>query len=147
MHTYFLVTPNITKEALDCLEKYQDILRWPSIIFRLCNDLVTSYAELEGGESANSIWLYMNERGESEEAAREYLRGVIDETWKKMNKGHNNGDSAFPKVFIGMAINLARVCHCIYQYGDGHGAPNSRSKRQILFLIIEPVQLQKQYSF
>ncbi|KAK6919436.1 Terpene synthase, N-terminal domain [Dillenia turbinata] len=147
VHTYFLASPNITRDALDCLEKYHDILRWPSIIFRLCNDLATSHAELERGESINSISLYMNERGDSEEGARKYLRGIIDETWKKMIKERNNGGSALPKAFIDMAINLARVCHCIYQYGDGHGAPNSRSRKQILSLIIEPVQLEKQHSF
>ncbi|KAK6919419.1 Terpene synthase, metal-binding domain [Dillenia turbinata] len=138
---------NITKEALDCLEKYHDILRWSSIIFRLCNDLATYHAELERGELANSISLYMNEKGESEEGACKYLRGIIDETWKKMIKEHNNGGSALPKAFIDMAINLARVCHSTYQYGDGHGAPNSRSRKQILSLIVEPVRLEKQHSF
>ncbi|KAK6919422.1 Terpene synthase, metal-binding domain [Dillenia turbinata] len=147
VHAYFLASTNITKEALDCLEKYHDILRWSSIIFRLCNDLATYHAELERGELANSISLYMNEKGESEEGACKYLRGIIDETWKKMIKERNNGGSALPKAFIDMAINLARVCHCIYQYGDGHGAPNSRSRKQIPSLIVEPVRLEKQHSF
>ena len=42
VHAYFLTSPSITKRALEGLEDYHNLLRWPSIIFRLCNDLVTS---------------------------------------------------------------------------------------------------------
>ncbi|CAN6571653.1 unnamed protein product [Malus baccata var. baccata] len=41
VHTYFLLTPKITKQALECLENHHNLLRWPSLIFRLCNDLST----------------------------------------------------------------------------------------------------------
>ncbi|KAH7532985.1 hypothetical protein FEM48_Zijuj04G0081500 [Ziziphus jujuba var. spinosa] len=42
VHAYLLVDKSITKECLDCLENHHNLLRWPSIIFRLCNDLGTS---------------------------------------------------------------------------------------------------------
>ncbi|MDV3166665.1 MAG: terpene synthase family protein, partial ['Waltheria sp.' little leaf phytoplasma] len=42
VHAYFLLGQNITKEELQCLDKYDDLLRWPSLVFRLCNDLATS---------------------------------------------------------------------------------------------------------
>ena len=42
IHAYFLMSKNITKEALECLENEHELLRWPSTIFRLCNDLATS---------------------------------------------------------------------------------------------------------
>ena len=45
VHTYFLLNKTVTKQALGGLEKHHDHLRWPSIIFRLCNDLST-YAVL-----------------------------------------------------------------------------------------------------
>ena len=41
VHTYFLLTPKITKQALEFLENHHNLLRWPSLIFRLCNDLST----------------------------------------------------------------------------------------------------------
>ncbi|MED6119733.1 hypothetical protein PIB30_014340 [Stylosanthes scabra] len=41
-HAYFLLNPNITKEALHSLQNYHHLLRRPSTIFRLCNDLGTS---------------------------------------------------------------------------------------------------------
>ena len=42
VHTYFLLNQTVTKQALGGLEKYPDLLRWPSMIFRLFNDLTTS---------------------------------------------------------------------------------------------------------
>lgn len=41
-HTYFLLNPNITKEALESLNNCHSLLRRPSTIFRVCNDLGTS---------------------------------------------------------------------------------------------------------
>ncbi|XWS63338.1 hypothetical protein CRYUN_Cryun06bG0086700 [Craigia yunnanensis] len=51
VHAYFLLGYNIKKEELECLEKYHNLLRWPSVIFRLCNDLASSKAEMERGDT------------------------------------------------------------------------------------------------
>ncbi|RVW72524.1 Isoprene synthase, chloroplastic [Vitis vinifera] len=140
IHAYFLMSKNITKEALECLENDHELLRWPSTIFRLCNDLATSKAELERGESANSISCYMHQTGVSEEDAREHMKILIDESWKKMNKVREmDSDSPFAKPFVETAINLARIAQCTYQYGDSHGAPDARSKKRVLSLIVEPI--------
>jgi len=43
IHAFFLSTPHIRKEELELIETYgHDLLKSPSIIFRLCNDLGTS---------------------------------------------------------------------------------------------------------
>ena len=42
VHSFFELNQNITKEGLESLENYHNLLRWPSMIFRLCNDLGTS---------------------------------------------------------------------------------------------------------
>lgn len=142
IHAYFLMSKNITKEALECLENDHELLRWPSTIFRLCNDLATSKAELERGESANSISCYMHQTGVSEEDAREHMKILIDESWKKMNKVREmDSDSPFAKPFVETAINLARIAQCTYQYGDSHGAPDARSKKRVLSLIVEPIPM------
>ncbi|WJX49871.1 Tricyclene synthase tps4, chloroplastic [Trifolium repens] len=57
-HAYFLLNDSITKEGLEYLENCHMLLKRPSIIFRLCNDLATSSAELQRGEGANSIICY-----------------------------------------------------------------------------------------
>ncbi|KAH7843805.1 hypothetical protein Vadar_020892 [Vaccinium darrowii] len=69
-HVYFLLTETITKEALECIEKkYHPLVECSSVIFRLSNDLATSKAEFERGESANAILCYMHETGLSEQEA------------------------------------------------------------------------------
>ncbi|CAJ2654923.1 unnamed protein product [Trifolium pratense] len=137
-HTYFLLNHSLTKEGLEYLENCHMLLKRPSIIFRLCNDLATSSAELQRGEGANSIICYMNENGVSEEAAYKHIHSLLNETWKKMNKDRVT-NSTFSKYFVEIAINLARISHCTYQYGDGHGAPDTIARNRIKALILEPI--------
>ncbi|XP_052179007.1 probable terpene synthase 12 [Diospyros lotus] len=140
VHAYFLVTKNITKEAIDDLEIYHNLLKCSSMIFRLCNDLGTSKDELERGESANSISCYMLEHGVCEQFARKHIRNLIDKTWNKMNK-YGAADSHFGKPFIQIAMDLARIAQCTYQHGDGHGAPDAKAKKRVLSVLIEPIKL------
>ncbi|RVW26800.1 Isoprene synthase, chloroplastic [Vitis vinifera] len=113
VHACFLMSKNITKEALEGLEKEHDFLRCPNIIFRLSNDLASWKAEIEGGESAKSISCYMNQTGLSEDRAREHMNILIDESWKKMNKVRAvDSSSPFEKPFVETAINLV----LLFQY-------------------------------
>nr|TKR78506.1 hypothetical protein D5086_0000280710 [Populus alba] len=139
IHAYFLLGENISKQALDHLVNYDELLRWPSIIFRLCNDLATSSAEIARGETANSISCYMYETGASEAEARKHIEKLIQKAWRNMNKCQIDNETPFARSFAGTAINLARIAQCTYQHGDGHGAPDSRSKNRISSLIIEPI--------
>ncbi|KAK9284151.1 hypothetical protein L1049_023319 [Liquidambar formosana] len=138
-HAYFAVTENITKEALEGLEKYHDLLRWPSMIYRLCNDLGTSAAELERGELASSIVCYMHETGLSEEHARKHINGLVDSSWKKLNR-YLVDDSQLGKPFVAAAFNLARITQFTYQDGDGLGTPDV-TKNRVRSLIVEPIPL------
>nr|POE74440.1 myrcene synthase, chloroplastic [Quercus suber] len=119
VHAYFSYTNPITKEALDCLEEYPNIVRLSSMILRLADDLGTSTDELKRGDVPKSIQCYMNETGASEEDAREYIRCLISATWNKMNE-ERSMTSPFSETFIEIAFNLGRMAQCIYQYGDGH---------------------------
>ncbi|CAI0550403.1 unnamed protein product [Linum tenue] len=144
-HTCYLLDDDSTKKTLLQLMSNDRILQWPSIIFRLCNDLATSSEEIARGETTNSISCYMNDNGVSEEQARQHIECLIDEAWKKMNQElfliakDIVGSNAFVKSFLRSAINLARMAHCIYQSGDSHGTPNPESKKQVLALIVEPI--------
>ncbi|KAE9456161.1 hypothetical protein C3L33_11937, partial [Rhododendron williamsianum] len=140
VHVYFLLTETITKEALECLEKkYHPLVECSSLIFRFSNDLATSKAELERGESANSILCYMHETGVSKQEARNHISSLIEEAWKKMNKERVAADSPFEKPFIETAFNLARIAQCTYQNGDGHGVPDNKAKNRVSSVIIEPI--------
>ncbi|XP_077233475.1 alpha-terpineol synthase, chloroplastic-like [Tasmannia lanceolata] len=137
-HAYFSLKPKITKEALECIENNQNVVRWEAMIVRLCNDLETSKAELERGDVPKSIQCYMHETGASEAVAREHIRGLISDTWKKMNKD-SISCSLFPEPFISSALGGARISHYYYQDNDGFGDPNNQTKERIMLLLVEPI--------
>ncbi|XP_052177612.1 tricyclene synthase TPS4, chloroplastic-like [Diospyros lotus] len=139
-HSYFLLAKNVTEESLKSFDIYHSLLESPCQIFRLCNDLATYKAEMERGESVNAISCYMLEAGAPEQIAASHMSNLIDKAWKKMNKCRVM-DSYFDKSFIQIAMGLARVAQCVYQHGDGHGAPDGRAKNRILSVIIEPVKV------
>ncbi|KAL1345766.1 hypothetical protein HN51_019463 [Arachis hypogaea] len=138
IHSFFLLNQETSEQALHSLINYHELLRSSSTIFRISNDLATSADEMECGETANSMTCYMNETGDSEEDARRYLRSVIDEAWKNMNRCLVM-DSTFDKSFIEVAMNLARIAQFTYQHGDGHGRPDNRSKTRIKSLLVDPI--------
>uniref|UniRef100_A0A803LNA8 Uncharacterized protein n=1 Tax=Chenopodium quinoa TaxID=63459 RepID=A0A803LNA8_CHEQI len=117
-HVFFFVSPQITPEALHCLRNNHDILRLPSMVFRLSNDLATSEAEIERGEMANAISCYAKEKGVTMKDARKHLSKLIDESWKRLNEIQVVNDTPFSADFIEAAMNLARTAQCAYQHGD-----------------------------
>lgn len=139
MH-FFYVSPEITPEALHCLKNNHDILRLSAMVFRLSNDLATSEAELERGETANALSCYAKQEGVSLKDARKHVSKLIDESWKRLNKIQVVNETPFSNDFIETAMNLARTSQCAYQHGDGHGSPELL-KKKILSVIVDPLQL------
>ncbi|KAI7996735.1 hypothetical protein LOK49_LG10G02993 [Camellia lanceoleosa] len=86
-HSYLLRTNPITQEELDSLENYHDLIKWPSLIVRLADDLGTSWDEVERGDNPKLIQIYMHETGASAEDARDHVKHLISEAWKKLNEG------------------------------------------------------------
>nr|XP_043614357.1 (E)-beta-ocimene synthase, chloroplastic-like [Erigeron canadensis] len=149
-HGYFLINYDKQTDVVESLEKYHDLMKWSSVVFRLCNDLGTSSDEIERGKTANVLSCYMHENGVCEEIARKKIESLIDEAWRNLTKAQVvlSKDSA-DHPLVNMAINLARVSHCTYQYGDGHGAPDAKAKDRVSAVIIEPIttrQTEPQYT-
>ncbi|KAM7531093.1 hypothetical protein LguiB_034503 [Lonicera macranthoides] len=126
---YFAIANPITKEAMESIELYPSIVRWSCMIIRLTDDLATSSDELKRGDVPKSIQCYMHDTGVCEKEAREHIKHLISETWKKVN---NNlfTESPFPKTYIRASMNLARTSQCMYQFSDGHGAPTHEAKER-----------------
>ncbi|XP_077251450.1 alpha-terpineol synthase, chloroplastic-like [Tasmannia lanceolata] len=137
-HAFVSAKPKITKEALECIDNYPNLLLWSSMILRLCDDLGTSTAELERGDVSKSIQCYMHETGAPEEVAREHIRGLISDMWKKMNKD-SLSCSPLSEPIITAALDLARIAQCYYQYSDGFGIPNNETKERAISLLAEPI--------
>ncbi|KAL5731045.1 hypothetical protein ACHQM5_003807 [Ranunculus cassubicifolius] len=140
VHAFFATQQKITSEVLEGLDKNHNLLHCSSMMFRLSNDLATSSAELERGDVSSSIICYMREMNVSEGEARKHIRGLIMETWKKLNR--SIFESPFETSFVGICLNLARTSLFIYQYGDGLGVEDSKSKDHILSLIVNPVDVE-----
>ncbi|KAK4572333.1 hypothetical protein RGQ29_030676 [Quercus rubra] len=142
VQAYICVTNPLTRETLDYLNGYPNIIRWSSLISRLENDLGTSPDELKRGDVPKSIQCYMNETGASEEDAREYIRCMINATWKKMNECIATS-SLLSQTFIEMTFNAPRMTYFMYHHGDGHGVGNHKIKDCILSLLVQSIPLKK----
>ncbi|XP_010261300.1 PREDICTED: terpene synthase 10-like [Nelumbo nucifera] len=129
---------NITKEALEQLGKYSNIIRSSSLIFRFADDFGTSSDELRRGDVPKSIQCYMHDTDCSEEIAREHIRALVAKTWKQMNE---HASAPFPPLFITSAVNFAQTALFMYQYRDGHGVADWKLKDGIMSLLVEPISL------
>lgn len=144
-HAFFLskdpMANPITKEELDAIENYHDMIKWPSLVARLADDLGTSPHEVKRGDTAKSIQIYMHETGASAEEAREHVKYLISEGWKKINKARLS-NCPFNQSFIEITTNLARVSQFMYEHGDGHGHDvGGKNKERVNLLLIEPIPL------
>ncbi|XP_058069564.1 alpha-terpineol synthase, chloroplastic-like [Magnolia sinica] len=143
-HGYFSMRLKVTDEVLECLENYHDLIRWSAMTLRLCDDWGTSTHEIARGDVLKVVESYMHESGVSEAVARKHVRGMIDETWKKLNK-ECVGHSPFPRPFINGAIGLAQVAECVYQFGDGFGCPHdgAKARGRVIALLVDPIPLKE----
>ncbi|MED6184409.1 hypothetical protein PIB30_047225 [Stylosanthes scabra] len=137
VHTYFLIPHSFKKEELLCIQQYCDIIRLPSIITRLANDLGSYQRESEKGDTLKLIQCYTNETGASEDNTRAHIKSILSSTWKKLNKEACN--SSLPQIFIDMAMNIARMTMCVYNHEDGHTMQDSHMKTRVLSLIVHPI--------
>ncbi|KAL0535857.1 hypothetical protein IC582_024784 [Cucumis melo] len=140
VHSYIFVSAQISKQELERLTKYEDTIRCSSTIMRLANDLLTPLDEQNIGDVPKSIQCYMNETGGSEKEAREYLRHLVDELWKKLNDEYDDEKQVSTQAIIGdMSKNLARISQYMYQYGDGRIIDHNKTKESIVALLVHPI--------
>ncbi|KAH6794766.1 hypothetical protein C2S52_005243 [Perilla frutescens var. hirtella] len=135
-HVFFRVTDSITRETVESLFKYHDLIRYSSTILRLADDLGTSL-EVSRGDVPKSIQCYMNDNNASEEEARRHIRWLIAETWKKINEEVWSVDSPFCKDFIACAADMGRMAQFMYHNGDGHGIQNPQIHQQMTDILFE----------
>ncbi|XP_057764713.1 exo-alpha-bergamotene synthase-like [Salvia miltiorrhiza] len=133
----YLSTNPINKKELLSLEQHPGIIRWPSMIFRLTDDLGTSSDEMKRGDVPKIVECYMKETGCSEEDARKHVKHLMEAAFKRMNKEILMEK---PLKNYGLtAMNLGRMSFCMYQYGDGFGIPHSQTKKNLVSLLVRPM--------
>ena len=96
--------------------------------------------EISRGDVSKSIQCYMKEKNISESTARDNVRSLIRNYWKKWNLECTICSKTMVS-FNKSLLNLPRTAQYFYQYGDGYGEPNHETREQIIRLIIEPIPL------
>ncbi|GAB4826783.1 hypothetical protein Ancab_033664 [Ancistrocladus abbreviatus] len=134
---FLFETQEIREELTNMWEKQQvDLVHYSSLIIRLCNDLATSTAELERGDTASSILCYMKETNASEDIARRHIKDLISNTWIKINREFISQFNVL-KTSANLVRNLARLSHFFYHDRDGFGVQDRETKKLIAQLLAE----------
>ncbi|KAK0588926.1 hypothetical protein LWI29_007191 [Acer saccharum] len=100
--------------------------------------------EIKRGDVAKAIQCYMNEEGISEEEARDRIKGLISNSWKKVNEIKIKKSNDLPKSMVKMCLNMARTAQCIFEHGDGIGTSVGVTRDRLVSLILKAVPINNQ---
>ncbi|KAL8217017.1 hypothetical protein R6Q57_023854 [Mikania cordata] len=139
MHIKISTSITSTQEILQWFEKFENIVHLTALIVRLADDLATSSDEMERGDLPKSIQCHRHESGATEDETRRYIKSLIMDSWKKLNKERASAKSEFLQEFIDYAMDIGRMAQFMYRKGDGHGHPNV-TKSHVLSLLFNPIQ-------
>ncbi|KAH9685736.1 Beta-myrcene/(E)-beta-ocimene synthase 2 [Citrus sinensis] len=145
MSAYLSGTNPIIQKELEFLESNPDFVRWSCKIFRLQDDLGTSSDEIQRGDVPKSIQCYMHETGASEEVAREHIKDMMRQMWKKVNAYRADKDSPLSQNTVDFMLNLVRMSHFMYLHGDGHGAQNQETMDVASTWLFQPMPLEDKH--
>ncbi|CAL9192920.1 trans-ocimene synthase, chloroplastic [Musa acuminata AAA Group] len=135
-HAYCLSGNTLSDNSTSLLQQGGvQLIYWSSLIVRLSNDLGTSKAEMERGDTPKSVQCSINESGETERAAIERIRDMLSHSWKKLSE--ECWRTQLSRGFADMVLNMARTSQCIFQHGDGIGTSNGVTKNKITSLFVE----------
>lgn len=100
---------------------------------------------MKRGDVPKSIECYMKESGGHREEARDYVRFLIYETWKKMNEEvlllvKDSTSIIFQQNFVRSGVDLGRMAQYMYGHGDGRGVQYDEMKHRISSLLFQPLQ-------
>ncbi|KAF3777164.1 (-)-alpha-terpineol synthase, partial [Nymphaea thermarum] len=142
---YFFLSQNIEEKAIQQLQSESNIINLSSMIVRLSADLQRSRVEFGRGNLPRSVQIYMNEARVAEEQARQHIRKLLRDAWRRLNREmllaqQQQQQTAFSRSFMNVALNIARVSQCMYDFEDGVGVLEHESMDHVYSLIAEPIQ-------
>lgn len=82
----------------------------------------------------------MKEKGVSEEIARNRIKSIIANAWKKINYQLIT-QSPVLQPYLKYSTNIARVAHVVYHNGDGVTNADGMTRNQVMELLSDPFTL------
>ncbi|KAL5731058.1 hypothetical protein ACHQM5_003819 [Ranunculus cassubicifolius] len=139
VHIFFLLGEGISKQTVDLVDEVPGLISNTATILRLWDDLGSAKDENQNGYDGSYIDCYLKEhKGETLESAREHVRDMISNTWKKLNKEYLT-QPLFPLSFKKASLNAARTVSLMYNYDTNHQLSLEKQIKSLLYESI-PVQ-------
>ncbi|XP_077242145.1 (3S,6E)-nerolidol synthase 1-like [Tasmannia lanceolata] len=125
LHLFFLLGQGITKESVDCVVDIPCLFSWSATLLRLWDDLGTAKDENQEGYDGSYLECYMKEHGSSTsfENAREEVKYMISNAWKKLNE-ECLFSNQFSPCFKQASLNAARVVEMMYSFDHNQRQPD-----------------------
>ncbi|KAH8512294.1 hypothetical protein H0E87_009505 [Populus deltoides] len=118
VHMFFLLGQGINKETVDFVDGFPPIISSTATILRLWDDLGTAQDENQDGHDGSYLECSMREHPNvTVERAREHVRQLISDAWKKLNR-ECLSRSPFSPSFTKACLNVARMIPLMYSYDD-----------------------------
>ncbi|RCV29881.1 hypothetical protein SETIT_6G048900v2 [Setaria italica] len=126
----------ITKEILDWLLTYPELLKCFSTIARLANDIKSTEREQIRAHHASTVQCYMLEHSTTMCDACEKIKELIEDKWKDMMK-LSLRPTEQPKLIAKKVVDFARTADYIYKETDAFTFSHT-IKDMIAMLYVEP---------
>ncbi|CAL4996946.1 unnamed protein product [Urochloa decumbens] len=126
----------ITKEILDWLLTYPELLKCFSTIARLCNDIKSTEREQNGAHHASTVQCYMLQHKTTMHGACEKIKELIEDTWKDMMNLYLTPTER-PKLIAKTVVDVTRTVDYIYKKTDAFTFSHT-IKDMIAMLYVEP---------
>ncbi|KAL8214033.1 hypothetical protein R6Q57_003482 [Mikania cordata] len=115
VHMLFFLGDGVTKGDAKLIYQ-KDIITLVSTILRLTDDLEAEQNENQDGQDGSYVKCFLMEHEKcSKNIVREYVRKMISDTWKSLNK-ECLSPNPFSEGFLNGSINLARLVPSMYGY-------------------------------
>ncbi|KAF0897648.1 hypothetical protein E2562_000368 [Oryza meyeriana var. granulata] len=127
----------ITKETLDWLLTYPELLKCFTTLARLSNDIVSTKREQRGEHHASTVQCYMLQHGTTMHDACVKIKEMIEDSWKDIVKEYLTPTEQ-PRVVAQTIVDFARTADYMYKKTDSFTFANT-IKDMVVSLYIKPI--------
>uniref|UniRef100_A0A0D9X4T0 Sesquiterpene synthase n=1 Tax=Leersia perrieri TaxID=77586 RepID=A0A0D9X4T0_9ORYZ len=127
----------ITKETLDWLLTYPELLKCFTTLARLSNDVVSTKREQRGEHHASTVQCYMLQHGTTMDDACVKIKELIEDSWKDIINEYLKPTEQ-PSVVAQTIVDFARTADYMYKKTDSFTFANT-IKDMVALLYVKPI--------